>query len=162
MKSPLLLYSTNTWLAYKIAQLYYKDVHYVWCTSYFNSNSAPAYDFIVPPSSSPGAIYRNYYNDVRAGDKHSAIIAQNKAGILRGANCKEKARVITKKQKAEIYGIISEAEIRDFKPLLFIIPFTLITKLIRDVPIAERAHSLSVEYRIEYLPRKYFDIVEPY
>jgi hypothetical protein len=28
---PLVLYSTNTWLAYAISERYYRGLHYAWC-----------------------------------------------------------------------------------------------------------------------------------
>lgn len=30
--APLVLYSTNTWLAYTVAERFYGGEHYVWCT----------------------------------------------------------------------------------------------------------------------------------
>ena len=31
-----ILYSTNTWIAYMIAERFYRRHHYVWCTPYFD------------------------------------------------------------------------------------------------------------------------------
>ena len=160
MEDPLVLYSTNTWLAYKIAQAYYAEEHYVWCTPYFSSGSLPSWDYAVPPSSSPSEIYIALHEDASRGDLHSGRIEANKAGILRGANCKEKDGVITKKQKAEIYAIVNRAETRDFKPLMYIIPFVHAAKLMNEVPVHERSHPLSAEYTIRHLPRKCFDVIE--
>lgn len=160
MEDPLVLYSANTWLAYKIAQAYYGEVHYVWCTPYFSSNSLPSWDCGVPPSSSPSEIYLGFREDALRGDRNSARVEMNKAGILRGANCKRKEGVITKKQKGEIYAIVSRAETRDFKPLIYIIPFAHATKLLNEVPVHERSHPLSAEYTIRHLPRKCFDVIE--
>src|SRR5262245_16335140 len=36
---PPVLYSTNTWLAFAIAQKYYASRHYVWCTPHFDPRS---------------------------------------------------------------------------------------------------------------------------
>ncbi len=40
MGEKLILYSTNTWIAYKIAQKYYKDEHYIWCTPIFDAKKS--------------------------------------------------------------------------------------------------------------------------
>ncbi|MET0465867.1 MAG: hypothetical protein ABW007_22080 [Chitinophagaceae bacterium] len=160
MREPLILYSTNTWLAYRIAQAYYDEKHYVWCTPYFSPDSSVGYDHTVPPSSSPSELYDSLHEDVARGDRHSTKVEMNKAGILKGAIAKERVGAINKKQRLEIYAIVRRAEMRDFRPLLYVIPFQPIAKLVKEVPIEERAHPLSEEYKIELLPRKYFDIVE--
>jgi hypothetical protein len=162
MRDPLILYSTNTWLAYGIAQRYYDETHYVWCTPYFSSDSSSGYDYTIPPSSSPSEIYDGLYKDVSQGDRHSAKIEMNKAGILKGAIAKEKAGVINKQQRLEIYAIVQRAETKDFRPLLYVIPFQPVAKLVKGVPVEGRAHPLSVEYKIEQLHRRYFDVVEMY
>ena len=154
------MYSANSWLAYKIAQLYYGGEHYVWCTPCFSSNSVPASDYTVPPSSSPSEIYNELLEDTIRGDRHSLKITVNKAGILRGAHCKEKQQVITKSEKAEIFAAVDRAETADFRPLIYVIPFTKVAKSLELVPVTERAHPLSIEYLIKRLPRKYFDVIE--
>lgn len=80
--------------------------------------------------------------------------------MLRGANHKEHSGVIDERQKREIYAIIRSAELADFRPLLYVIPMHLVSTLVMEVPIGEKAHPLSIEFRIERLPRKYFDIIE--
>ena len=126
MPDPLILYSTNTWLAYRIAQQYYGGTHYVWCTPYFDSRSLSGYDVYVPPTSSPSEIYHALHEEVRRGDQHSAKIKENKIGILKGATYKRESRVITEEDERDIAAIVDLAETRDFRPLLYIIPFKLI------------------------------------
>jgi hypothetical protein len=160
MPDALILYSTNTWLAYQISERYYRGLHYVWCSPYYNSRSLPFYDYSNPPTSTPSEIYKSLYDEVRSGDRHSAKVKANKVGILNGAYAKERAGVINAEQKADIASIIDCAEPRDFRPLLYIIPFNLVREIIKEVPVSDRAHPLSVEYCIECLPRDYFDIIE--
>lgn len=157
---PLVLYSINTWLAYRVAQIYYREEHYVWCAPYFSSDAVPAWDYTNPPSSSPSEIYNSLLEDVRRGDLHSLKIEVNKAGILRGAHIKEKQNIITKKQKAEIFAAVSKAETRDFKPLIYVIPYHNVVRLAKKAPLSERAHPLSLEFLIERLPRRLFDIIQ--
>jgi hypothetical protein len=156
---PILLYSTSTWLAYAVAEQYYGGEHYVWCTPHFDSSSVASLNYAVPPSSSPIEIYRGLRKDVEQGDRHSAKIAANKAGILKGMEVKRSAGRITSEAAIEIASIVETAEIRDFRPLLFVIPFHLAADRIRPVPIGQKAHPLSIEFIIESLPRCFFDAI---
>ena len=152
--SPLLLYSTNTWLVYIISETYYRGEHYVWCIPYAGPGSLAAHDVTVPPSSSPLEIYRALHHEVERGERHSSRIQENKAGILRGANVKRRADVIDGATEAEMAAIVDAAETRDFRPLLYVVPFARVSNLVRAVPVPDRAHPLSTEYVIEALPRR--------
>jgi hypothetical protein len=152
MPQPLLLYSTNTWLSYIVAERYYGGVHYVWCSPHFGSASVPAQAYTNPPTSTPSDVYHSLFDEVIRGDRHSAKIAANRAGILRGASLKRSAGVVDAQQEADIAAIVSAAEVRDFRPLLFIIPFNTVSSIVKPVPVAQRAHPLSEEFVIEALP----------
>ena len=160
MPDPLILYSVNSWLAYIIAERYYKQEHYVWCSPFFNSRAISSIDSTTPPTSNPCEIYRNLLYEVRNGDRHSAKVKENKVGILKGATFKRQAGVISTEEERDIVSIVESAETRDFKPLIYIIPFVLVSDVLKEVPIKERAHPLSIEYVIESLPRHKFDIAE--
>ena len=160
MREHFFLYSTNTWLGYVLAEQFYGGEHYVWCTPYFDSASLAKVDATTPPTSTPSEIYRSLDAEVCAGDRNSAKIEQNRVGILRGASIKRAAGVIDEQQERDIAAIVERAEIRDFRPLLFVIPFFLVAAALKPVPIEKRAHPLSVEYVIERLPRNHFEIIE--
>jgi hypothetical protein len=117
-------------------------------------------DATTPPTSTPSDILHTLGREVRAGDRHSAKIEQNKVGILKGASFKRVSGVITKKQEKDIASIVEGAETKDFRPLLYIIPFSHAAKLLQEVPVENRAHPLSVEYVIDELPRSHFDVIE--
>lgn len=157
---PIVLYSTNTWLGYKIGAEYYKGAHYVWCTPYFDASAIPSIDYSVPPSSSPSEIYRTLREDVKRGDRHSSRIAANKAGLLLGAEQRRAAGDITEEQASEILSIVGASEPSDFRPLLFVIPFGLVRDKLIKVPVGQRAHPLSVEFRVDGLTRECFDIID--
>lgn len=160
MAEHLLLYSTNTWLAFKISKEYYGDVHYAWCSPYFSARSVPAYDYTNPPSSSPGEIYDRLFADVTRGDLHSSRIEANRVGIINGANKKAAEGVINNREKKEIHSIVRQAEILNFRPLLYVIPYSAVKDMVRVVPMNKRAHPFSVEYIVEMLPRDFFDVIE--
>ena len=160
MSNPVLLYSANTWLAYTISQDYYNEKHYVWCNRYPNSRWLPFGIDPLPPSSSPGDIYLAIREDVRARDKHSAKIEQNKTGIRAGAEAKFAQGIITKEQVAEINKLVGTADFRDFRPLLYIIPYELVASRIEVVDIDRRASLYHPEYLITDLPRAEFEVIE--
>ena len=161
MSSPLALYSTYTWLAFTINQRYYGGLHYIWCTPHFDPGSpflgVPS---AVPPTSSPKVIYYSLYDEVAAGDRHSAKVAQNRLGLQRGADIQFRNGVIDAAARDEILTIIDVAELRDFRPLLFVIPFAPVAALVKQVRIKDRAHPLSEEYILERLSRDAFDVLE--
>ena len=156
---PLLLYSAGTWLAYAIAERFYGGIHYVWCSPFYDGATA-ARHVNVPPSSSPAEIYRNMEEETRRGDLHSDAIKRNIAGIRGGARMKWEGGAITSAQLEEIEHTVTRAKVPDFHPVLFVIPFDRIADLVSTVPVGERAHPLSVEYRVEALPSGYFDLLE--
>ncbi len=156
----IVLYSTNSWLAYVIAERYYGGNHYVWCTPHFDPSSVPSIEYTVPPSSSPVEIYRNLGEDVRRVDHHSSRIAANKAGLLTGIHAKKEAGDITDDQANDIASIVDAAETRHFRPLVYVIPSALVSGRVEDVPIDQRANPLSVEYIIRRLPRRCFDVID--
>lgn len=156
---PLVLYSTNTTLAYHIAERYYSGVHYVWCTPHFDARCVPPSVPPPPPTSAPGDVYHDLLLEVIAGDTHSSKIRQNRAGIIKGALLKEKAGLISQKQRDEISAIVRKSEVKHFKPLLFVIPYKPAAPLLKSVPVAKRATPMSEEYIAEQLPRALFDVI---
>jgi hypothetical protein len=160
MAEPLVLYSTNTWLAYMISQRYYGCEHYVWCTPYFDPSRSGDRDSAVPPSSSPFELYRSLASDVARRDHHSKKVEENRAGILRGANAKRQAGIIDEKHEKEIVSIVALADWADFRPLIYVIPYTVVSDRIREPPPEDKAHPLSAEYIVDRLPRDCFDVIE--
>jgi len=79
---------------------------------------------------------------------------------LRGVEFKLAAGEITSEQASEIASIVDAAEPQDFKPLIFVVPFMLVEKLLQPVPVNQRAHPLSDEFIIDRLPREKFDVID--
>jgi len=158
MPAPLILYSTNSWIAFAVSERFFKKRHWVWCSPFFRPSDTHAAG--MPPSAIPGEIYDRLHDDVIRGDRHSGWIAKNKAGLIKGAECKERDGVISASQKAEIISAVTNAEVRDFRPLLYVMPYQRVKRWTKEVPTNERAHPLSIEFIIESLPRQTFDVVE--
>jgi|SRR6266850_3966866 len=161
MPNPLLLYSTNTLLAYHINQTYYGELHYVLCSAFFGADNIPSPYRPNPPSSSPQRIYETLLKEVENGDRHSQKIRLNRAGVIRGATFKHGQGEITGAQRLEILDKVRLAQFADFKPLLYVIPYFLVSGALITVPVKHRANPLSEEYIIERLPRTSFDIITP-
>lgn len=159
MKEPLVLYSTNTWLAYAVAERYYGGVHFAWCSPVYNGSTAAAH-VNIPPSSSPAEIYRLLFSEVDRGERHSKVIETNRRGVKKGAEIRHGAGMISQVEYDEILKTIEHAEVRDFRPVLYVIPYDRVRGTVVDVPVQERAHPLSVESRVENLSRDCFDMLE--
>jgi hypothetical protein len=159
-KKHLLLYSVNSWLAHTLSARYYGNVHYVWCSPIFSARNHPVFQAAPPPSSCPSDIYHRLAEEVRRRDGHSAKIAENRSGLIGGAQKKQAAGNITADELNEITEIATAATPADFRPLLYVIPFLGVSHLLKDVPVAERAHPMSQEYIIEELPIELFDAIE--
>lgn len=160
VEKPILYYSTNTWLSFGIAQRYYDAIHYVWCSPQITPNNRGYFDSHVPPTANPIEVFKSLYNEVRNGDRHSPKVRENKVGILRGASAKRASGIIGEKEEREIAAVIERAELKDFRPLMYIIPASLVADRIREVPVEERAAPLSFEFIIPELPRSCFDVIE--
>ena len=158
MAFPLVLYSTNSWLAFAISERFYRRRHWVWCSPFFRSSDTHAAG--MPPSAIPGEIYDRLHDDVNRGDRHSSWIVRNRARLIKGAECKEREGVISATQREEITLVVTDAEVRDFRPLLYVMPFGRVRRWTKEVPMNERAHPMSVEFIIESLPRQAFDVLE--
>jgi len=154
----IVLYSTNTLLAFRIAETYYQGKHYVWCSPYFEPGDSKL-NYTIAPTSSPKDIYLNLHDEALRGDQHSAKIANNRVGIINGANLKKAAGVISSQELEEIIAIVHGAQIIDFRPLLYIIPYSLVTDICRKASIHERAAPFSEEYIIEALPSSCFHAI---
>jgi hypothetical protein len=160
MALPIVLYSANSWLAYKIGERYYGGEHYAWCAPVFDGRTSSAGGWYLPPTSSPAEIYSGLREEVRRGDRHSAKIDQNKIGIIYGASVKRRTGIVSEKQEKEIALIVEAAERADFRPLLYVIPYPPVAHLVKEVHVKDRAHPLSSECVIEALDRKLFDVIE--
>ena len=119
MAEPLSLYSTITRIAYTIGQRFYGEKHYVWCTP------AKGVDTIVgvnPPSADPVHIYFSLLRDVKSNEGHTSKIAENRRGLIHGANVKEGEGLIDTRTRELIEKIINRATITDFRPLFLVNP----------------------------------------
>ena len=157
---PIVLFSTSTLLAYRINEHYYHGKHFVWCNPFSNVKSVLPANTAMPPSSTPCVLFKAFDSDAKTNDLHSVVIKNNRLGLLRGAAVKRSRGAITAAQESEITQIVNAAANQEFAPLLYVIPYAAVARLVKPVPVANRAHPFSEEFIIEELPRKAFEIVE--
>jgi hypothetical protein len=156
----LLLYSTNTHLAFLLNEHYYRKKHWVWCNPYFDDDAATAAGFTSPPSSTPIELYQAYAEAVRRQDRHSPIIKQNRTNLMKGARAVLKAGVITQAQFANINAIVKKAQLDLFRPLIYVIPYAAVANKVVSVPVTGTASFFSPEFQIHSLDRSEFDIIK--
>lgn len=159
MNDPLLLYSTSTWLAYAIAERFYGGVHYAWCSPVYDGRKAASH-FNIPPTSSPAELYRALRDEVKRGERHSELMTRNRSGIVAGLRAKVAAGVISEVRRQEIETIVEDSHPREFRPVLFVMPFEAVRDRVVEASVRDRAHPMSIEYRVEQLPRDCFDMLE--
>lgn len=148
------LFSVGTYFAYKIAQRYYNNIHYVWCTSEFDHENQP-------PTSNPKTICKRYLEQIKTGDRHAKEIERNKIGILKGARIKRKNGIIDEEQEEQIKCLVNSADYEAFYPIIYIINVDRIENKERckEVPMNDRASDKSVEYIIEDLNENEFKVI---
>lgn len=159
MKDPLILYSTNTWLAYAIAERYYGGVHFAWCSPVYDGTRADPH-VNIPPSSSPADLYRLLRQEVERGEQHSAVLKDKRDGLLRGAGARRAEGMIGDAEWDAINETVETSSLQDFRPVLYLIPYDRVRDVVAEASVKERAHPFSIEYKVNPLPRECFDVLE--
>ncbi len=156
-----LLYSTNVYLKLLIHEMYFGDIHYVWCSEIFDSQQESRYRASgnIPPSSNPADIYRRLKTDVEGGDKHSPLITEKRASIESMAISSESKECLSEAERDEIIYLSKTADIQLWRPLIYVIPVGLVKTRLELVPPTNRA-GIGMEYIIPDLNRDEFDIIE--
>ena len=92
-------------------------------------------------------------------DRHPTKINEQKLSLSSLAVQWREAKEITDEEAQEIIYMLDNSESALWKPLLYVIPKTLVTDRLKLVPVAKRA-SFGLEYVITDLKRIEFDILE--
>ncbi len=146
------LFSVGTFYSYQIAKRYYHNTQYVWCSYHFDDKGQP-------PTSNPFTIARRYIEQITTADRLATEIDTNKAGILRGADYKYKAGVISKAQLEEIKQLVAYANYEAFFPVLFVISSKMVEGKCREVERGKKASDSSVEYIIDELQEGEYELI---
>jgi len=162
-KDHLVLWSTNPKIKHYIQQAYFGGTHFVWCSPAFDGQSLPRYSIghSQPPSSDPVSIYRNLHRAVSMGDQLDPKITRMKADMVARAIRQHDEGVITEEMRDEVVAIIESSTLKDWRPLIYVIPFDRVKGRHRLVPRNSRA-SMEPEYQIVDLLDGEFEIIEPW
>ena len=158
----LLYYSTNSYMAYFIAENFFGGKHFVWCSPVYDPTKMHELHKWkkIPVSSNPHKIYLALLEDVEAGDLHSDKIRNNINGLRRATVLKLADGVIDDEEFAKINLMLDKATPDLFRPLLYIIPKENIKDKIATVSITETAGVLSEEFRVVDLRLGEFEIIQ--
>ncbi|MDO7848997.1 hypothetical protein Q5H92_21715 [Hymenobacter sp. M29] len=158
----MLFYSANSFLSLMINRRFYNGQHYIWCSPVFNPKTLDERDPMqnIAVSSSPHHIYLGYSDSVKSRDRHSDQIERNRRGIKKGAAAMLAEKKITDDDYQRIVFIVDNAEIADFKPMLYVIPANKVHSKLSMVPVSELANPMGEEYRIFDLQDGEFDAIE--
>jgi hypothetical protein len=113
----------------------------------------------VAPSSNPAEIYRELNRAVKANDRHSYKINEQKVSLKNLALRWEATNEITKDDKEEIIYMVDNATFDDWRPLLYVIPRVLVETRLLPVTVSQRA-SFGPEHIVSDLSRSEFGIIE--
>jgi len=166
MGDPIILYSVQTFLAYYINKTFYSDIHYVWCTPYFDSNALARTEPKLPVTSNPRSIYNSLINDAYIKDDHyrRVNIERNIVGITEGAAAKLQERIISEDTYKQIKGLLKcvneNKNYNYFHPVIYVIPYYKVKKRVERVEYCMAALPLSPEYKIVNLHTKDFDLID--
>lgn len=158
MYIPIIYYSTNTTLAYRISERFYQGKHFVYLSPFFAENSDPL--FPNPPSSSPSILFERFSEEAKSNDHNAKLIQGNKTGLRKGVEERWKSKIITAEVREILVGIINESANSDFEPLLYIIPAEKVKDEIKTLKYDQKGHPFCEEYYIENLTRDKFDVIK--
>jgi hypothetical protein len=142
----LCLYSTNPWVKWYICNKWRNDIHFVYCSPYFDpkSQGTDHEGSLIPPTSSRCAIYRDLAEAVRGPsfDRHNPKIISQQASLLKLIEGWRTDGSLSDDDEKEIVGLLRSHDYFIWRPILYIIPCALIsTDRIELVPMDARAGS---------------------
>lgn len=148
------LFSVGTRFSKKINEIFYKNKHYVWCTTLYDCDKQPI-------TSNPKSICKRLLEVIHTKDRHAVEIENNIAGVLRGAQAKLDKGEIDEDQFKLIGQFINLAEYDSFFPIIYIIDVNKVGEdRCKEVPLEERASDCSIEYKIEDLSEGEFQVID--
>lgn len=155
-KTPI-LFSICTKKAFEINSDFYKGLHYVWCAPFFTDPNQP-------PTSNPLTIYNTLEDIIFHKDIHATEIENNKAGLLRGVQSREKEGIITSKEREFIeFDINRDQKKENYYPVIYVIPVQTLAdykKRCKKQAKEDCASANSIEYKITDLKADEFYLID--
>ncbi len=160
MAGPI-LYSANPWFAHEMAKRFRDGRHLVWCSEHYDPTQQHGVSAgrAIAPSSSPKGIFETLRGDCEREDSHSALIANYRKKFKRLANVWHADEGMSKEDRDEIHQIVKLPSWRIWRPVLYVIPRSLVAERLCAVGANERA-GYGPEFRIYDLMPHEFDVIE--
>jgi hypothetical protein len=158
----LILYSTNPWMKFHVQETFRKGKHYVWCSEFSDSRAAARGSLasLVPPSSNPVEIYMDLASAITRNDRHHSKIEGIKATYLSLSTDWVTDGSMTSVERDELVYLLEHAEMKYWRPMLYLIPRSMIdASRLKLVHPSKRA-GLGPEYIIEDLDSTEFETLE--
>ena len=159
--APVLLWSAGNRVTHYISENFFGQ-HYVWCSPTFDASAVERgkTGYAQPPSSDPVSIYRDLFEGVRRNDAHHHLVERHKAKLQAVALDRHIAKQLTAGGAREVISYLENSTIKDWVPLVYVIPLAPVASRVLTVPRTERA-SWSPEYVIQDLLSTEFSVIEP-
>lgn len=156
-----MLWSASNAMKHRISRDYV-GTHRVWCSEAFEGAMVGAYapGGMPAASSDPASLYRKLLHDVRTSDRHSNEINRQKKGLQQLALSLRGSGRISPEQAAEITVLLRRAQIIDWRPLIYAIPYAAVSSRVERVDPKDWA-GLEPEFIIPDLREDEFVIIEP-
>ena len=161
MAGPI-IYSTNPRVAHDIATRYRNDVHFVWCSEYYDPTTATpgTAGAAIAPSSSPKVIFDTLTRECDQEERHSAIIKGYRKTFRRLAAEWLADGSITQEWHDEIVATVNATSWIIWRPQIYVIPREPIESAGRLISVSHRARAgYGPELKIEALLSHEFDII---
>jgi hypothetical protein len=159
---PILLWSTNTYLKWWIAQRFLDDVHRVWCSPTFESAKLSPYAIGAgqPATSDPATIYRELKAYVARPDNHNYKVNEQKKNLKALAARLHGSGRIDESARNEIIALVKFSTPMEWRPLVYVIPYGPVKARVQEVDRKDRA-SHEPEFIIPDLAGAEFQMIEP-
>lgn len=148
-----LYYSTQSILAHRISERYFKGKFFVYC--------AEAYDPQNPASSSPAQLYQLFRMIAETDDRGNPKVVDHKTKLKANARRMLAEGKLRREEYDELVWEINYARAHDFAPILYLILRNAVSHKITPVSIRRAASVDSREYKIEDMLIDDFETIRP-
>lgn len=158
---PLIMWSATNRVVHYVCTHFFPN-YYVWCSPVFDGDAVGRYTRGAgqPPSSDPATIYRSLHTAVSKRDEHNGDVERQRKKLAAVALDLSTQGAISVEDAQEAVTYVQNAHISDWKPMIYVIPYTSVKGRVLSVPRGHRA-SGAPEYVISDLREGEFEAIEP-
>lgn len=157
------LYSTNPRFTEFVCDQYRAGRYgLLWCSEFFDpaSHGVHSSGALIPPSSSPKALYYDVLNAVRTSDHGNQKLKDYRNTFTRLARDWESKREITRFERDDIIALVRRHRFTIWEPRLLVLAREPLENSGRLHPVpAHKRAGVGMEYQVFDLPRAEVDII---